>query len=194
MMEGRGLLEWYNGHAYFGNFRSNLRDDAGKALFVSDTEKYCGAFLEGDRHGRGAVTFLADGETYDGPWAHGIKEGDNARWEKDGIVFVGTYVNNESTGKGVQTWPPDAHGHVRKEAGKYEYNLFRSGDVEYCPVENGTKLYSGKYKNVIVGADTGFSSGKLVGMRGDGHGKLMDLRGRVLYEGTWKNDKMGVKQ
>lgn len=132
----------------------------GKQKF-SNNATYEGAFKDDLPHGKGK--YVSDEYTYVGDFAGSTKEGNGELWKKDGSFYKGQFFRNKFEGKGKLQ---DAYGIY--EGDFLEGKKHGKGMNTYA-----NEIYIGEWKNDLK----------------DGVGKLTDLKGKIIQQGTWKEGK-----
>ena len=157
-----------NSIIYIGNFKNNLRNGAGKEIYLGTQEKnfskfegiylndvklhgtffwkdgsfYSGSINNNEKfNGKGKYFWKKTNEIYEGEWYNGQMSGNGKMTYSDGSVYEGKFFENKKNGMGIYTWG------------------------------EGGKCYVGEWKNDLM----------------DGNGKF--LNGDKLITGIWKEGK-----
>ena len=192
-MNGKGKYTWSSEDCYEGDFVSDAFTGKG-TLYYSEGEVYIGEFTDGMKNGKG-VFLWNDCDTsdlaafnYDAIMAQGENLTSlTAKELPAGTWYVGTFANNDKSGKGVYH-----HGSEDVYVGNFSNNgkngkgkfFFAKGDI-----------YDGDYKDdVISGTGTYLWDGgdKYEGEFAEGamngKGKYTKADGKVI-EGTFVNNE-----
>ena len=127
----------------------------------SNRATYEGAFKDELPHGKGK--YVSNEYTYVGDFAGSTKEGSGELWKMDGSFYKGQFFRNKYEGKGKLQ---DAYGIY--EGDFLEGKKHGKGMNTYA-----NEIYTGEWKNDMK----------------DGVGKLTDLKGKLIQQGTWKDGK-----
>lgn len=155
MKTGEAIISFSDGSKYIGTVKDGLPHGKGIYTFA-DSSWYYGDFSEGLKHGVGEY-HDADGSYYYGSFDNDLKHGtenctitlyDRSEYKgkckfvfSSGSTYVGDFVNDKRTGKGVYTWSSGERYEGEFIDGFFEGNgsYFKSGDT--------TPSYTGLFKN-----------------------------------------------
>lgn len=189
-LNGCSYLEKSSGNSYkYGNLNLKINENYGLQLEINYPEStdisnisncisgdcqngfgkkqltksvYEGNFKNGLPHGKGKEVFDT-GIVFEGNYENGSITGKGTSYDKDGNTFTGTFKNGQKI-YGTSTWKSG-----NEHTGNWKNNNF-----------NGQGTFTWADKSKFVG---NFKNGKK-----EGNGKVYYPNGKVLYDGTWKND------
>ena len=99
--EGFGLMMYWNGSVYKGNWKNGKREGTGRIIF-GNGDFYRGSFKFGRFEGEGEYFFSRCKDRYLGNWKSGKMEGKGMYWnQQKQTVFQGEFYRNKKHGKGV---------------------------------------------------------------------------------------------
>lgn len=129
--DGVGVMSWYSGDVYEGDFVQGKR--TGKGVFLNNSgDRYEGDFVDGKFSGRG-VYLSSNGDRYQGGWRDGNKEGFGSLKMSNGGHYEGEWLAGAEHGFGSMVIP---EGYVLHESGSeigkiggHIIGLWRNGKV-----------------------------------------------------------------
>ena len=204
----KGALLYHNGDYYKGEFSEGRKNGNGVIKYKNQT-RYEGTF-KNDRHDGYGKLIQLDGEIFEGEWKNGKINGNGVRLHSNGDKYIGSYVNNIRNGQGHYIFinGDSYNGNwVNGKANGLGTFKFKNGNIyegEFkdniilgkgiLTMQNGD-MYIGTFLNGILNGKGTFINNmgeKFIGVfeRGkkNGEGKLFDKNGKLIKEGTWKND------
>ena len=98
-LDGKGRIQWNQGHIYEGDFKDNEINGVGVFKWKNG-DMYEGQMYRGAMNGRGRYIH-SNGQIYEGDYVNGIKQGAGRLTYTDGTYFEGTFVNGLPHGPGV---------------------------------------------------------------------------------------------
>ncbi|CCW70135.1 unnamed protein product [Phytomonas sp. Hart1] len=132
LRHGFGMMRYYNGDVYQGNWVNNRRHGNGKFL-KSDGEIYEGMWERDERHGAGTIQYI-DGNCFKGMLEHNLRSGEGMMIFTNGDQYYGNFAKNHI----------DGHGTMRFKNGDVYVGHWRDG------IRHGDGKYTLKRKGVIV--------------------------------------------
>jgi hypothetical protein len=120
------------------------------------------ANVSGEPHGRG-MEVGSDGSVYKGVFVNGKYEGKGVKHYCSGNIYEGYWSDNNFEGEGTYTW----------KDGSVCTGLRKGGEMN----GKGVKIFADGYRYEGVWADDS----------AHGEGVLTDSKGRVVFNGEWKN-------
>jgi hypothetical protein len=161
-------LETVESINYTGSYNQyGLFDGIGKFCLNYD-QCYDGAWVNGFKNGKGKMTW-SDGNVYDGDWVDDKPHGKGIMTWPDGITYDGDWVDDKRCTQGKMTWPDKT---------TYE------GDWDNDKI-NG--------KGIMTWPDGITYKGYWINNERNEKGNLIDLFGKIIYDGKWKNDMIANK-
>jgi hypothetical protein len=158
---GRGRMQYVDKSVYDGEFVDSARQGVGTMTFT-DTSEYVGEWKANDRHGHGTYIAADKSWTYDGAWVNDVRQGQGKLTYTDGsYIYEGPFQNGLRSGEGVVTF---ADGSV-----------FRGAFVNDQQVGQGELTYTDGRR--VVGQFRDHAP----------HGKAIDTRGGMVFDGEWAN-------
>lgn len=133
---------------------------------------YKGAVSGGKPNGYG-TGYFENGNKYEGNWVNGVRSGKGKLTFSDGTTYNGEWKNNSFNGRGTMIWTNgDKYEGSYLDGVRHGMGIYTTGgnDINYC---EDCKKYQGYWKNNDK----------------HGFGKCYDKRGRLLYEGDFRDGK-----
>lgn len=195
---GYGLMRYYNGDVYEGNWSSNRRHGHGK-LLKADGEVYDGLWERDERHGYGTIQF-PNGAVFKGLMDHDVRNGEGAMRFANGDEYTGSFRKDYIEGTGTMRY---RNGDVYE--GEWHEGM-RSGHGKYTLKKKGATVEGHFVNGLIQGEGTVEFPGvsKFIGTfeRGErSHGTMFwypsnapaEPHDRLCYQGEWAGDFMHGK-
>ena len=187
VMQGHGMVEYFNGDRYEGEFYLSMPHGKGKFFF--NQEDYSRSVYEGDMkegriEGHGVLTYI-DGDRYEGEFLEGLCHGIGKTTYMSGGYYEGEHKHGLLDGRGVEVdeigdrYEGEWHDGVKEGRGKMVY---ANGDQYDGEWHGGEK----EGRGVMVYANGDRFEGKWMNGLRNGPG--------VMYsdgehrEGVWVND------
>lgn len=157
---GAGRLEYLNGIVVKGKWTDDVLDPTVQAIYL-DGSKYEGGWLNNCRHGEGVWTNVREC-VYTNTWQCDQKQGPGSIRFPNGVIFYGTWVDDEVV-EGAYHF---TNGDVYTGAWREE-ELVREG-FGRCLSKNGD-IYEGEWHRDLR----------------HGQGRMVYAKGKGTYEGQW---------
>ncbi|KAG5476443.1 hypothetical protein LSCM1_04148 [Leishmania martiniquensis] len=151
---GTGLMRYYNGDVYEGEWRDNCRHGRGK-LRKMDGEVYDGDWALDQRHGNGKIMY-PNGSLFKGSMEHDQRHGEGVMRFANGDEFFGTFRRDRIAGQGTMRYRNgDVYeGEWRDQLrhGQGKYTLKRTGATMHGEFQSG--LIHGEGTVIVPGVST----------------------------------------
>ncbi|KAG5476719.1 hypothetical protein CUR178_03892 [Leishmania enriettii] len=151
---GMGLMRYYNGDVYEGQWRDNCRHGRGK-LRKMDGEEYDGDWAFDQRHGNGKIMY-PNGSLFKGSMEYDQRNGEGVMRFANGDEFFGTFRRDRIEGHGTMRY---RNGDVYEGAwrdqlrhGQGKYTLKRTGATMHGEFQSG--LIHGEGTVIVPGVST----------------------------------------
>ncbi|GET89504.1 hypothetical protein, conserved [Leishmania tarentolae] len=151
---GMGLMRYYNGDVYEGEWRDNCRHGRGKLRKV-DGEVYDGDWVFDQRHGNGKIMY-PNGSLFKGSMECNQRNGEGIMRFANGDEFFGTFKKDRIDGHGTMRY---RNGDVYEGAwrgqlrhGQGKYTLKRTGATMHGEFQSG--LIHGEGTVIVPGVST----------------------------------------
>ncbi|KAI5685526.1 MORN repeat [Leishmania braziliensis] len=151
---GMGLMQYYNGDVYEGEWRDNCRHGRGK-LRKMDGEVYDGDWAFDQRHGNGKIMY-PNGSYFKGSMEYDQRNGEGIMRFANGDEFFGTFMKDRIEGHGTMRY---RNGDVYEGAwrdqlrhGQGKYTLKRTGATMHGEFQSG--LIHGQGTVIVPGVST----------------------------------------
>jgi hypothetical protein len=102
LKNGRGTMNWLNGHKYVGDWINGIRTGQG-AYYWPSGDSYIGSFLNNKCNGQGTYTW-SNGERYIGEFQNDMRTGQGSYYWPNGDSYTGSFLDNKFNGQGTFTW------------------------------------------------------------------------------------------
>ncbi|CBZ27962.1 conserved hypothetical protein [Leishmania mexicana MHOM/GT/2001/U1103] len=151
---GMGLMRYYNGDLYEGEWRNNCRHGRGKLRKV-DGEVYDGDWAFDQRHGNAKIMY-PNGSLFKGSMEHDQRNGEGIMRFANGDEFFGTFKKDRIDGHGTMRY---RNGDVYEGSwrdqlrhGQGKYTLKRTGATMHGEFQSG--LIHGEGTVIVPGVST----------------------------------------
>lgn len=152
--QGAGLMRYYNGDVYEGEWQNNCRHGKGK-LRKLDGEMYEGEWANDERQGYGKIMF-PNGSLFKGMMQHDQRCGEGVMRFANGDEYFGNFVSDHIEGHGTMKYRNgDVYNgawHDQLRHGNGTFTLKRTGATMTGNFQNG--LIHGEATVVIPGVST----------------------------------------
>jgi hypothetical protein len=159
-------------YKYWGDTKDGKPDGEGEAEYKNE-DCYDGEWVNGMYVGKGTYKW-ADGRVYTGHFKNSQQNGDgHLVYKTTGNEYNGNWTDGDFEGFGIYTWKDgdiykgDFHRGLRSGQGTY---ISAGGDINNCA---GCRRYEGSWYNNVK----------------NGRGSCLDVNGRLLYAGDFRDDK-----
>ncbi|KAL7709871.1 MORN repeat/FYVE zinc finger containing protein [Lotmaria passim] len=136
---GAGLMSYYNGDIYEGEWQDNCRHGKGK-LRKLDGEIYEGDWVGDERQGYGKILY-PNGSLFKGLMQHDQRNGEGVMRFANGDEYFGNFVANQIEGHGTMKYRNgdiyDGDWHDQLRHGKGKFTLKRTGATMTGTFQNG---------------------------------------------------------
>ncbi|KPI84936.1 hypothetical protein ABL78_6003 [Leptomonas seymouri] len=151
---GAGLMCYYNGDVYEGEWRDNCRHGKGK-LRKLDGETYEGDWVSDERHGYGKIMY-PNGSLFKGLMRHGQRSGEGVMRFANGDEYFGSFESDRIEGRGTMKYRNgdiyDGAWYDQLRHGQGSFTLKRTGATMTGNFQNG--LIQGEATVVVPGVST----------------------------------------
>ncbi|CAJ1989728.1 MORN repeat-containing protein [Leishmania donovani] len=151
---GMGLMRYYNGDVYEGEWRDNCRHGRGKLRKI-DGEVYDGDWAFDQRHGNGKIMY-PNGSLFKGSMEYDQRNGEGIMRFANGDEFFGTFKKDRIDGHGTMRY---RNGDVYEGSwrdqlrhGQGKYTLKRTGATMHGEFQSG--LIHGEGTVIVPGVST----------------------------------------